>query len=197
MTKLTLATALFALGASFTANAATPDVTVTKIRGYGKACPTDVNGKPNNWQIEYNKLDKSFTIDFSNFRIDKENPESSCKISMILSFPAAKTLFTVSSSIEGESNIVGNENVEITTLAKLSKGKKFNEVQKLTKATGEDFETEELEFTAGKDAPCGGKDYRITIDISAKLVGGKKSFAALNTLTGGLSNLEFDVKDCK
>lgn len=197
MVKSSIAIGLIALGASPAAQAATPDVTVTKIRAYGKACPTDVNGKPDNWEVEYNKLNKSYTFDFSDFRIDENNKASSCKISLILSFPASKTLYSISSGVEGEANIVGNEKVEITTVAKLGNKYSFSEVQTLGKGTDDDFETEVLLFDAKKDAPCGGKDYRMTIDISARLIGGNQSFAALNTIVGGISNLEFDVKDCK
>lgn len=194
-TKLITSVAL-ALGVSSFALAQSPVVTIDKVRAYGDACKTDVNGKPTNFSVTLNKDDAVYSIDYSDFIIDAKKLNASCKISMILSFPQGRTLYSYKSQVQGEAVVEDGEKVEVTTSVSLGKDK-FNKVYKIPAGTDGDFETKAYEFKSKKDAPCGGKDYRITIELKASIKGGDESYVSVESSDGKLANMSFKTKDCK
>lgn len=191
-----IATAFLALGVSSAAVAQKPTVSIEKVRAYGDGCNTDVNGKPKNFSVTVNKDDNVFSIDYADFIIDSRKLNKSCKISMILAFPQGQTLYSYKSQVMGEAVVEGNEKVKITTAVRLGKDS-FKEVYTIPKGTDGDFETKAYEFKSKKEAPCGGKDYRITIDLKAEIKGGKESFVSVESSDGKLANMSFKTKNCK
>lgn len=174
-----------------------PEITITKVRGYGSACPTDENGVPKNWAIDVNSDTNTFTVNYSGFRLSAKKPEASCKISLILAFPAGKTLFNYSSAFRGTASLKGNDSLELISNVKLGKSQKYVHKDVVTSDMSGDWETEVKKFEGSKDAPCGGKDYRVTIELSAKLKAKKKSRATINYTDGAVSDFTFTAKNCK
>lgn len=194
-TKL-VASAVVALGFSAAAVAQKPVVSIEKVRAYGDACKTDVNGKPTNFSVTLNKEDSVYTIDYSDFIIDAKKLSASCSISMILSFPQGQTLYSYKSQVMGEAVVEGDEKVRVTTAVRLGKDK-FKKVYTVPEGTDGDFETKAYEFKSKKDAPCGGRDYRITIDLKAEIKGGDESYLSVESSDGKLANMSFKTKNCK
>lgn len=190
---LTMAQSASVFGSVNTEN----EVKVLKIRGYGKACPTDANGTPKGWKVKYDPETTSFKIKLAKFKVDNINAETHCKISMILSFPAGKTMYSFKSSLTGEATIEDGESVELKTSGDFGGNNKKTEVQVLESGIDGQFTTDTLDFEANREAPCGGREYRVTIDLSAKLKGGSSSYAFVRTVEGGLSNWEFKTKKCE
>lgn len=190
-----LSTIFVAFGLSNFAMAQSPKIVIEKVRAYGTGCKSDVNGKPTDSATTINTKRDTFATDFSEFIVTKKEKKS-CKVSLIVAFPAGRTLYSFKAQVRGDALVEEGEKGSVETKVRLGKDR-FKEVHVIPAGTDDDFETKAYEFKSKKNAPCGGKDYRIDIEVTSSIDGGKDAFLGVASVEGMLADMQFKTNGCK
>lgn len=177
--------------------ASADDVKITKITASGEACKSKSNGKPDNWAYTISKDGKSFSVDFSDFILDKKNLKSNCTLELSVRFPEGTTSYRYSTQARGEAEIVSGEEGLVTTRFRLGSGRWKRTRTKLEAGTDGDFETRAASVKNSQKARCGGKTVRFTVQLSADLMDSEDSFAEVTSYDGRLSKVRVKARDCQ
>lgn len=187
------------IGAALAATAApalaSNDVEITNIRGYGDACKSRSNGSPINWAYTIRSDRKSFSVDFSDFIADKKQRTRKCTLLLNVKYPPGKTVYDYSTQFRGEADVPRGEKGQVTSRLRLGSGNWQTVNKDLSRGADGDWNTRIATRGDSKNAPCGGRDYTVTLQITAQA--SAKSFVSLESGNGGLSRVRIKSKDCE
>lgn len=173
------------------------DVKITKITASGEACQSDADGKPENWAYTIAKDGKTFSVDFSDFILDKKNLKSNCTLLLSVRFPEGTTSYTYSTQASGEAEIVSGEEGLVTTRFRLGSGRWKRTRTKLEAGTDGDFQTRAASVKNKQSSRCGGQTVKFTVQLSADLMDSEDSFTEVTSYEGKLSKVRVKARDCK
>lgn len=202
MTKLSMifaSAALILAGAPAWADAdqASDDVRIKRITGSGDACKSDSRGRPINWAYTISRDGKTFSVDYSDFQVDERDSRTSCRLTLYVDFPAGKTSYAYSTQAYGEADVKSGDSAVVTTTFQFDGSRKKRTRTDIRGGSDGDVRTRAASARGSHKAGCGGDTVRVTVNVSADLTARKKSFLALTSTDGRLSNVRVKPKDCE
>lgn len=173
---------------------ASNDIEITSLRGYGNGCKSRSNGSPVGWAYTVSSDRKTFSVDFSNMISDKKARSVKCTLLMNVKFPPGKTVYDYSSQFRGEAVVGNGDSGNIRARVRLGTGN-WKNVSKDLRGTDGGWSTRVGSRADQKTAGCGGRDYTVTVEISARTSG--NGYVAIESGDGRMSNIRIKAKDCE